>query len=170
MSNKKLVSLNGLQSLIEKLKSIFVLKDEERLLTIKAPDGNTYKLSLDANLRLILEEHVKARQVLYLVSGDDFYYLSEDESGIYLSKYDGTPAPEECGYITALSKDTGMKFVVGVENEQVVFNLATEQNSDISEAKFIKCNDKLYYFQIEDDDVKIYYEYETLTTNNLPLK
>lgn len=161
----KLISLNGLQTLINKLKNTFLTVDDERLY-IKGPDGSLYKLVLDENFRLMLEERVSARQVTYLISDDEYYYLAEDESGIYLTKYEGTPAAEECAVIVATSKDTGMKFTVGVENDNVTFNLVEGQNLDFDQtAKYMIWNDKLCYFQIENDAVNIYYEYKMLTSN-----
>lgn len=161
----KLISLNGIQSLVNKLKTIFLTVDDDRLY-IEGPDGNLYKLVLDENFRLMLEERVSARQVTYLISGDEYYYLAEDESGIYLTKYEGVPAANECAVVVASSKDTGMKFAVGVENGNMIFNLVEGQSLDSNQtAKYMVCNDKLCYFQIEDDVVNIYYEYKTLTSN-----
>jgi hypothetical protein len=161
----KLISLNGLQSLINKLKTIFLTVDDDRLY-IEGPDGNLYKLVLDENFRLMLEERVSAKQVTYLISGDEYYYLAEDESGIYLTKYEGIPAANECAIVVASSKDTGMKFAVGVENGNTIFNLVEGRSLDFNQtAKYMICNDKLCYFQIENDVVNIYYEYKTLTSN-----
>ena len=59
-----------------------------------------------------------------------------------------------------------MKFVVGVENGNMTFNLVEGQNLEFNQtAKYMICNDKLCYFQIENDVVNIYYEYKTLTSN-----
>lgn len=161
----KLISLNGLQSLINKLKTIFLTADDERLY-IKGPDGKLYKLVLDQNFRLMLEERASARQVKYLISGNEYYYLAEDTSGIYLTKYNGTPAAEECAIAVATSKDTGMQFTVGVENGSMTFSLAEGQKLDFDQtAKYMICNDKLCYFQIENDEVNIYYEYKKITSN-----
>ena len=49
----KLISLNGLQSLIEKLKSYFLTEED---VLMEGPDGNFYKLTLDDDFRLMLEE------------------------------------------------------------------------------------------------------------------
>ena len=75
----KLISLNGLQSLINKLKDIFVTEED---ILMEGPDGGYYKLVLDENFRLMLEEKISARQVTYLISNNEYYYLTEDSSGI----------------------------------------------------------------------------------------
>lgn len=166
----KLISLNGLQSLINKLKSVFLTVDDERLL-MEGPDGSLYKLVLDENFRLMLEEQLSARQVTYLKSGDEYYYLAEDSSGMFLTKYNGVPNDEDCGIVYAVSKDTGMKFTVGVENNNLTFNLVEGYSLDFEEsAKYMICNGKLCYFQVENDIVNIYYEYKTLTMDNFDVK
>lgn len=166
----KLISLNGLQSLINKLKSVFLTVDDDRLL-MEGPDGNLYKLVLDQNFRLMLEEQTSARQVTYLISGDEYYYLTEDSSGMYLTKYNGIPNPEDCGVVYAISQDTGMKFTVGVEDNNMTFNLLEGRSLNFNEtAKYMVCNGKLCYFQIENDTVNIYYEYKTLTLDDIRVK
>lgn len=166
----KLISLNSLQSLVNKLKDVFLTKDDERLL-MEGPDGNLYKLVLDENFRLVLEEQISARQVTYLISGEEYYYLAEDESGIYLTKYDGVPDAKDCGIVIATSKDTGMKFAVSVENNNMTFNLIEGQSLDFNQtARYMICNDKLCYFQIENDAVNIFYEYMSLTSDDIEIR
>lgn len=161
MIMSKLISLNGLESLINKLKSIFVTEED---IMMEGPDGNFYELTLDENFRLVLEEKKSARQVTYLMSGNDYYYLVEDSSGMFLSKYDGIPNIEESGILVAISKDTGMKFTVDVENDTMTFNLCEGRNVDLkNSARYMVCNDKLCYFVIENDVVHIYYEYKSIT-------
>ena len=164
----KLISLDALQSLINKLKTVFLTVDDNRLL-MEGPDGNLYKLVLDENFRLMLEEHLSARQVTYLKSGNEYYYLDEDSSGIFLTKYNGIPNPVDYGIVYAVSKDTGMKFTVGVENNNLTFNLVESLDFEES-AKYVICNGKLCYFQVENDVVNIYYEYMTLTMDNFNIK
>lgn len=164
----KLISLNGLQSLIEKLKSYFLTEED---VLMEGPDGNFYKLTLDDDFRLMLEEKVSARQVTYLSSNNEYYYLAEDESGIYLSKYDGIPNNEDCGVVIAISKDTGMKFIVGVEDGNITFTLCEDPDINLeNSARYMTCNDKICYFVVENDIAQIYYEYKTLSIDNLNLK
>lgn len=164
----KLISLSGLQTLIEKLKSYFLTEED---VLMEGPDGNFYKLTLDDDFRLMLEEKVSARQVTYLSSNNEYYYLTEDESGIYLSKYDGIPNNEDCGVVVAISKDTGMKFIVGVEGGNVTFTLCEDPGIILkNSAKYMICNDKICYFEIKDDQVHILYEYLTIETDNIKLK
>lgn len=164
----KLISLNGLQSLIEKLKSYFLTEDD---VLMEGPDGNFYRLTLDDDFRLMLEEKVSARQVTYLISNNEYYYLTEDSSGIYLAKYDGIPNTEDCGIIIAVSKDTGMKFTVDVEDNVMTFNLCEGRDIDLTNsARYMICNDKLCYFVIENDGVQIYYEYIKLTMDDMQVK
>ena len=200
MADKKLISLDGLQSLINKLKNIFVTKvdgkdlsdnnftDEyknvcgyaipmeyEGLLSISllGPDGHVYRLFLNEDFRLTIEEQVKPRTVKYLISGEDYYYLVEDESGIFLTKYTGTEElpPEEVGYVRATSRDTRMKFTLEVVDNVIVFNLHKGPAMDETEAKYMSCgDDKVCYFAIEDDEVKIFYEYLTIEAGNIKLK
>ena len=164
----KLISLNGLQSLINKLKDIFVTEED---ILMEGPDGGYYKLVLDENFRLMLEEKISARQVTYLISNNEYYYLTEDSSGMYLSKYEGTPNIEDCGIVVAVSKDTGMKFTVDVENNNMTFNLCEGRDIDLTNsARYMICNDKLCYFVIENDEVQIYYEYIKLTMDGMQVK
>ena len=164
----KLISLNGLQSLINKLKDIFVTEED---ILMEGPDGGYYKLVLDENFRLMLEEKISARQVTYLISNNEYYYLTEDSSGIYLSKYEDTPNIEDCGIVVAVSKDTGMKFTVDVENNNMTFNLCEGRDIDLkNSARYMICNDKLCYFVIENDEVQIYYEYMKLTMDDMQVK
>ena len=164
----KLISLNGLQSLINKLKDIFVTEED---ILMEGPDGGYYKLVLDENFRLMLEEKISARQVTYLISNNEYYYLTEDSSGIYLSKYEGIPNTEDCGIVVAVSKDTGMKFTVDVENNNMTFNLCEGRDIDLTNsARYMICNDKLCYFVIENDEVQIYYEYIKLTMDGMQVK
>ena len=199
MSDKKLISLDGLQSLINKLKNIFVTKvdgkdlsdnnftDEykntcsyaipmeyEGLLSISllGPDGHVYRLFLNEDFRLTIEEQIRPRTVKYLISGEDYYYLVEDESGIFLTKYTGTEElpPEEVGYVRATSRDTRMKFTLEVVDDNIVFNLHSGPAMDATEAKYMICNDKVCYFAIENDEVRIFYEYLSIETDNIKLK
>lgn len=164
----KLISLNGLQSLIDKLKTIFVTEED---VLMEGPDGNFYELTLDENFRLVLEEKMPARQVTYLISGNNYYHLAEDSSGIYLSKYNGTPNSEDCATVIAVSKDTGMKFTVDVENNVMTFNLCEGRNVDLqNSARYMICNNKLCYFVIENDNVHIYYEYKSITMDDIQIK
>ena len=164
----KIISLNGLQSLIDKLKTIFVTEED---VLMEGPDGSFYKLSLDDDFRLMLEEKISARQVTYLISGNNYYYLAEDSSGIYLSKYNGTPNSEDYATVIAVSKDTGMKFTVDVENDVMTFNLCEGRNVDLqNSARYMICNNKLCYFVIENDNVHIYYEYKSLTMDDMRIK
>ena len=164
----KLISLDGLQSLISKLKDVFVT---EKDILMEGPDGGYYKLVLDENFRLMLEEKISARQVTYLVSNNEYYYLTEDSSGIYLAKYEGTPNIEESGVVVAVSKDTGMKFTIDVEDNVMTFNLCEGSDIDLTNsARYMICNDKLCYFIIENDEVQIYYEYIKLTMDDMQVK
>ena len=166
---KGLSSNDFTEDYMETCDYILPLKDDGLLmLALKGPDGNVYRLSLDENMRLVLDPYVCNRQVRYLISGDDYYYLDEDENGVYLSKYSGeeVPAPEDCGYIRVTTKDTGMKFTLSVTEEgNVVFNLYEGPAIDAQEAKYLICDDKICYFVIENDQVEIFYEYLTIETD-----
>jgi hypothetical protein len=165
---KGLSSNDFTENYMETCDYIVPLKDDGLLiLALKGPDGNVYRLSLDDNLRLVLDPYIANRQVRYLISGDDYYYLDEDENGVYLSKYLGeeVPEPEDCGYIRATSKDTGMKFTLSVIEGNVVFNLYEGPAIDAQEAKYLVCDDKICYFVIENDQVEIFYEYLTIGTD-----
>ena len=143
------------------------------MLALKGPDGKIYRLALDENLRLTLELQTSNRRVTYLIGSDgNYYYLDEDESGLYLAKYTGeeTPATEDVGYVRAVSNDTGFKFTLDVVDNNVVLNLYDGAAIDPNEAKYMICNDKLCYFVIENDQVNILYEYFTLDADNLSLK
>ena len=190
MGVKKLVTGDKLRSLITQLKDIFLTKQEGKKLeqiceyaipmeyegvlsvSLLGPDGHVYRLVLNEDFRLTLEEHIKPRTVKYLISGDDYYYLVEDENGIYITKYTGDeeiPA-EEVGYVRATSRDTRMKFTLDVVDNNVVFNLHKGPALDEMEAKYMTCGNKICYFEIKNDQVEILYEYTTIETDDLPIK
>jgi hypothetical protein len=199
MSGKKLITADKLRGLITQLKDIFVTKQDgkdlstndftdehknvcsyaipmeyEGVLSVSllGPDGHIYRLMLNEDFRLTIEEQIKPRTVKYLISGDNYYYLTEDESGMFLTKYTGEEEllPEEVGYVRAISRDTRMKFTLNVEGENIVFNIHKGPGIDETEAKYMVCNDKICYFEIKDDQVHILYEYLAIETDNIKLK
>ena len=148
---------------------ILPLKDEGVLsLALRGPDGKIYRLALNDEMRLVLEEFNTPRQVRYLISNGNYYYLEEDGEGLlYITRYDGIPPEEECGYVRAVSSDTGMKFTINVLNDDITFDLYEGTGLDEREAKYMVYGNKICYFRIEDEQVQIYYESTTVRTNKL---
>ena len=94
MGVKKLVTGDKLRGLITQLKDIFLTKQEGKKLeqiceyaipmeyegvlsvSLLGPDGHVYRLVLNEDFRLTLEEHIKPRTVKYLISATEEYLLS----------------------------------------------------------------------------------------------
>lgn len=163
MAGKKIISLDKLQSLMSQMKKIFVTKDE--LFTLKGPDDRLYKLLINEDFRLVLEEYINSRYVEYMRVGSEYYYIAEEANEVYLSKLEtGLPDNAKVGVLRTISKDNGDKYEIGVENNGVVFN-RYDGPSDNEEAKYLVCinnPNKAYYFKIKDNN--IYLETTTVET------
>lgn len=142
-------------------------------LALKGPDGKIYRLAINDDFRLVLEEHINAKQVTYLRSGSDYYYLEEDETGVpYLSKLTTSlPTDATVGYLRTVSGDDGVKYQIGVEGGSIIFTPHEGTGLDEEEAKYLVCKnnpEKVYYFKIEQG--QIFLERITVETVSLRLK
>ena len=154
MASKKIISLDKLQSLMTQMKKIFATKDE--LFTLKGPDDRLYKLFINEDFRLVLEEYINSRYVEYMRIGLEYYCLVEEIDGVYLSKLETElPNNARVGVLRTISKDNGDKYEIGVENNGIVFNRYDGPSND-EEAKYLICinnPNKAYYFKIKDNTV-----------------
>ena len=161
-----------LNSLLEKIKIKYATKKElEDVLDLKGPDGRAYRLVIDNDYKLKAVEYVNTRQVDYLISGTNRYYIEEDSSGnASLVKATSIEENASSGYIRTIDLGTCTKYQIAVENNQIVFNECDQDTTDL-EAKYLTCKNnpnKLYSFKIYDGVV--YLESMTIETKSISLK
>ena len=161
-----------LNSLLEKIKIKYATKKElEDVLDLKGPDGRAYRLVIDDDYRLKAIEYVNTRQVDYLMSGGNCYYIEEDSLGnASLVKATNIEENASSGYIRTIDLGTCTKYQIAVENNQIVFNECNQDTNDL-EAKYLTCKNnpnKLYSFKIYDGVV--YLESMTIETKAISLK
>ena len=161
--------LNGL---LEKIKIKYATKKEvEDAVELKGPDGKAYRIVIDDDYRLKAIEYVNTRQVDYLMSGVNYYYIEEDSLGnASLVKATSIEENATSGYVRTMDLGTCTKYQIAVENNQIVFNECNQDMNDL-EAKYLTCKNnpnKLYSFKIYDGVV--YLESMTIETKSINLK
>ena len=161
-----------INSLLEKIKIKYATKKEvEDAVELKGPDGKAYRMVIDNDYKLKAVEYVNTRQVDYLMSGVDYYYIEEDSLGnASLVKATSIEENASSGYIRTMDLGTCTKYQISVENNQIVFN-EYNQGTDDMEAKYLTCKNnpnKLYSFKIYDGVV--YLESMTIETKSISLK
>lgn len=162
-------TLNGL---LKKIKIKYATKKEvEDAVELKGPDGKAYRILIDNDYKLKAVEYVNTRQVDYLKSGDNYYYIEEDSLGdASLVKSTSIEENASLGYIRTIDLGTLTKYQIAVENNQIVFN-ECNQGTDDMEAKYLTCknnSNKLYSFKIYEGVV--YLESITTETKSISLK
>lgn len=129
-------------------------------LLLKGPDGRIYRLKLDEDLRLGLEGFINPEKVNYMISGDKYYSITENEDGnvvLTLETIDNIPEGAKTGSIRAVDNDTNTKYEVNVEDDNITF-VEVEGSSTEGEACYlIDSNDdtKSYFFKIYKGDVYV---------------
>ena len=161
-----------INSLLEKIKIKYATKKElEDVLDLKGPDGRAYRLVIDNDYKLKAVEYVNTRQVDYLISGTNRYYIEEDSSGnASLVKATSIEENASSGYVRTIDLGTCTKYQIAVENNQIVFNECDQDTTD-TEAKYLTCKNnpnKLYSFKIYEGIV--YLESMTIETKSISLK
>ena len=163
---------NILNNLLEKIKIKYATKKEvEDAVELKGPDGKAYRIVIDDDYRLKAIEYVNTRQVDYLISGVNYYYIEEDSLGnASLVKATSIEENASSGYVRTIDLGTCTKYQIAVENNQIVFNECDQDTTD-TEAKYLTCKNnpnKLYSFKIYDGVV--YLESMTIETKSINLK
>ena len=161
-----------LKGLLEKIKIKYATKKEvEDAVELKGPDGKAYRIVIDDDYRLKAIEYVNTRQVDYLISVGNCYYIEEDSLGnASLVKTTSIEENASSGYIRTIDLGTCTKYQIAVENNQIVFNECNQDTTDL-EAKYLTCKNnpnKLYSFKIYDGVV--YLESMTIETKSINLK
>lgn len=140
------------ESILEKIRVKYATKKEiEEAVELKGPDGKSYRIAIDDNYRLKAVEYLNNQSVNYLISGTNYYYIEEDNSGnASIVKTTTMKENTTSGYIRTIDLGTCIKYQIDIENGGIVFNEYNGETSD-TEAKYLVCQNnpnKLYSFKI----------------------
>ena len=136
-----------------------VPEEDMMALLLKGPDDRIYRLKLDENLRLGLEGFISPEKVNYLVSGDQYYYISENEDGtVYLTlETEELPEGATTGKVRVVDNDTNTKYEINVEDGAITFVEVIRPSTEGEAGYLIDRNDssKSYFFKIYKGDVYV---------------
>lgn len=147
-----------------------VPEEDMMALLLKGPDDRVYRLKLDENLRLGLEGFINPEKVNYLISGEEYYYISENEDGmVYLTLEETGVLPEgaTAGKVRVIDNDTNTKYEINVEDGAITF-VEVVGSSTEGEAGYLidrDDNSKSYFFKIYKGE--LYVECLTVTSKIL---
>ena len=136
-----------------------VPEEDMMALLLKGPDDRIYRLKLDENLRLGLEGFIKKKKVNYLISGNQYYYISENEDGtVYLTlETEALPEGATAGKVRVVDNDTNTKYEINVEDGAITFVEVIGSSTEGEAGYLIDRNDssKSYFFKIYKGEVYV---------------
>lgn len=136
-----------------------VPEEDMMALLLKGPDDRIYRLKLDENLRLGLEGFISPEKVDYLISGDQYYYISENEDGSVYLTLETAELPEGAttGKVRVVDNDTNTKYEINVEDGAITFVEVVGSSIEGEAGYLIDRNDssKSYFFKIYKGEVYV---------------